>query len=120
MWLCAFGCNFGKKMEKINLLKQQEQLDSRHANTTATQIYETAVHIKFKLYMHRKYHKRNINSCKRWIDPLFPPSKGEYTTHIIHKQLHKRRQLKKKKKYVQLHLRFIQPLTSDIRNDNQL
>ena len=82
MWLCAFGCNFGKKMEKINLLKQQEQLDSRHANTTATQIYVTAVHIKFKLYMHRKYHKRNINSCKRWIDPLFPPSKGEYTnTH---------------------------------------
>ena len=36
MWVCAFGCNFGKKMEKINLLKQQE-LDSRHANTTATQ-----------------------------------------------------------------------------------
>ena len=26
MWLWAFGCNFGKKMEKINLLKQQEQL----------------------------------------------------------------------------------------------
>ena len=62
MWLCVFGCNFGKKMEKINLLKQQEQLDSRHANTTATQIYEMAAHIKFKLYMHRKYHKRNINS----------------------------------------------------------
>ena len=98
MWLCAFGCNFGKKMEKINLLKQQEQLDSRHANTTATQIYETAVHIKFKLYMHRKYHKRNINSCKRWIDPLFPPSKGEYTTHIIHKQLHRRKTTIKKKK----------------------
>ena len=94
MLLGAFGCNFGKKMEKINLLKQQEQLDSRHANTTATQIYETAGHIKFKLYMHRKYHKRNINSCKRWIDTLFPPSKGEYTTQ--HKQLHRRRQLKKK------------------------
>ena len=111
-------------MEKINLLKQQEQLDSRHANTTATQIYETTAHIKFKLYTHRKYHKRNINSCKRWIDPLFPPSKGEYTTHIIHKQLHRRKTASKKEKKVctttQLHLRFIQPLTSDIRNDNQL
>ena len=96
MWLCAFGCNFGKKMEKINLLKQQEQLASRHANTTATQIYETAAHIKFKLYMYRKYHKRNLNSCKRWIDPLFPPSKGEYTTHIIHNYTEGRRQLKKK------------------------
>ena len=118
MWVCAFGCNFGYKMEMINLLKQQEQLDSRHANTTATQIYEKAAHIKFKLYMHRKYHKRTINSCKRWTDPLFPPSKGEYTTHIIHKQLH-RRKTTIKKKYVQLHLRFIQPLISDIRNDNQ-
>ena len=98
MWLCAFGCNFGKKMEKINLLKQQEQLDSRHANTMATQIHETAAHIKFKLYMHRKYHKKNINSCKRWIDPLFPPSKGEYTTHIIHKKLHRRKTTIKKKK----------------------
>ena len=98
MWLCAFGCNFGKKMEKINSLKQQEQLDSRHANTTATQIYETAAHMKFKLYMHRKYHKRNINSCKRWIDPLFPPCKGEYTIHIIHKQLHRRKTTIKKKK----------------------
>ena len=110
--------------EDLNLLKQQEQLDSRHANTMATQIYETAAHIKFKLYMHRKFHKRNINSCKRWIDPLFPPSKGEYTTHIIHKQLHRRKTRikpkKKKPQYVQLHLRFIQPLTSDIRNDNQL
>ena len=57
MWVCAFGCNFGQKMEKNNLLKQQ--LDSRHAKTTATPIYETAAHIKFKLhvYMHRKYHK---------------------------------------------------------------
>ena len=109
-------------MEKINLLKQQEKLDSRHANTKATQIYETAAHIKFQLYMHRKYHKRNINSCKRLIDPFFPTSKGEYTTHIIHKQLHRRKttikkKKKKKKQYVQLHLRFIQPLTSDIRND---
>ena len=96
MWVCAFECNFGYKMEKINLLKQQE-LDSRHANTTATQIYETAAHIN----MHRKYHKRNINSCKRWIDPLFSPSKGEYTTHIIHKQLHRRKTtIKKKKKTV--------------------
>ena len=84
-------------MERINLLKQQEQLDSRHANTTAIQIYETAARIKFKLYMHRKYHKRNINSCKRWIDSLFPPSKGEYTTYIIHKQLHRRKTTIKKK-----------------------
>ena len=53
-------------MEKINLLKQQEQLDSRHANTTATQIYETAAHIKFKLYMHRKYHKKE---CK-WLQEM--------------------------------------------------
>ena len=90
-------------MEKINLLKQQEQLDSRHANTTATQIYETAAHIKFKLYMRRKYHKRNINSCKRWIDPLFSPSKGEYTTHIIHKQLHRRKTTIKKKTHTHTH-----------------
>ena len=37
-------------MEKINLLKQQEQLDSRDAKTTAIPIYETVAHIKFKLY----------------------------------------------------------------------
>ena len=37
-------------MEKINLLKQQEQLDSRHANTTDSQIDETAAHIKSELY----------------------------------------------------------------------
>ena len=49
MWVCAFGCNFGQKMEKNNLLKQQ--LDSRHAKTTATPIYETAAHIKFKLHV---------------------------------------------------------------------
>ena len=55
MWMCAFGCNFGWKIEKINLLKQQEQLDSRHAKATATLIYETTAHIKFKLYMHRKW-----------------------------------------------------------------
>ena len=35
-------------MEKINSLKQQEQLDSRDAKTTAILIYETAAHIKFK------------------------------------------------------------------------
>ena len=100
-------------MEKINLIRQQEQLDSRHAKTTATQIYETAAHIKFNLYMHRKYHKRNINSCKRQIDSLFPPSKGEYTTHIIHEQLHRRKTTIKKKntQYVQLHLRFIQEVS---------
>ena len=49
-------------MEKINLLKQQKQLDSRDAKTTAIPIYKTEAHIKFKLYMHRKNIKRNINT----------------------------------------------------------
>ena len=95
-------------MENINLLKQQEQLDSRHAKTMATPIYETVAHIKFKLHMHRKYHRRNINNCKRMTTLWRSAEKMKWVVVLRGGVVSSR------------DLITFQPPTSDIRNDNQL